>query len=179
MNDISKVELSETQELVRRNQEQGWPDLSEQKRAFALNYILDYNHRNAAQQVGLGAHVGLRTLRDPLVAAFVKHLQDEQATTNFITEDFIRAQYLALIPKLAGEEEVPIVLGDGREIDACKFFPGELTNVIKELAKSTKFYEDGSGQNAPVQVNIDMGALLGSKPEEIQGVTITQEKDNE
>jgi hypothetical protein len=177
MKELAKEELSKTQELVKRNQEMDWPDLSEQKRAFALNYVLHYNHRKAAEEVHLNPDLGLRIVREPLVAAYIKYLQDEQSITNFITEDFVRTQYLNLLPKLMGEEEVAIITGAGDAITECKFFPGEATNVIKELAKSTKFYEDGSGNAAPVQVNIDMGALLGSSIEEVKGVTIEQKEE--
>lgn len=159
-------------ELIDRNIKSNFADLEPQKRAFALSYIVDYNHRRAAQDIGFNADRGISLVRDPLIAAFVKHLQDEFAISNIITSDFVKAQYLALIPKLAGEEEVNLITADGEQVFVRKFHPAALTAVLKELAKSTKFYEDGSGQGGGVNITIDVGALTGEKP--IDGITIDQ-----
>ena len=145
-------------------------NLEPKRRAFALRYILDYNHRKAAEEVGFSADYGITLLREPMIAAMISYLQEETQIANIITTDFVKTQFLNIIPMLAGEVEVPHVLPDGQEKDVKKFFPGELVNVLKELAKSTKFYEDGSGGGGNVNVIIDVGKLLGENVS--QGITV-------
>ena len=160
-------------DIIARNKANGFEDLDHQRKAFALSYASNYNHRDAAEEAGFPPGRGIKLIREPLVAALISHLQEETAMANFVTADFVRAHWLRVIPMLMGEEEVPHVLADGEEVSVKRFFPGELNNVLKELAKSTKFYEDGSGGGGNVNVNIDMGALLGGHP--AQGVTIDHE----
>lgn len=177
-NVIVPLDENINKELIDRNIESNFADLEPQKRAFALSYVIDYDHRRAAMEAGIKPNRGFSLLRDPLVSAFIKFLQDELQISNIITADFIKAQYLALIPKLAGQEDIPIILPDGEQIEGKKFYPGELTNVLKELAKSTKFYEDGSGQGGGVNITIDVGALTGDQTSVamIKGSTIEQVK---
>lgn len=129
---------------IERNKTSNWEDLDPQRKAFALNYVIIYDHRHSAKLAGFSPDSGLRLLREPLLSAYIANLQEEDYITNLITEDFIRVQFLNLIPMLSGQVEVPIVNKDGYSSNVKKFFPGELVSVLKELAKSTKFYENGS-----------------------------------
>lgn len=69
-------------------------------------------------------------------------------------------QWLKLLPKVMGEEEVPIVdVKNGIAFTAKEFNANAAAKVLTELSKSTNFYADGSSNNASVTVNIDLTAL--------------------
>lgn len=167
---------------IARNKREDWPDLTPEKRAFALVYVVNYSHRDAAISVGLPANRGINLIRDPLVAAFIKDIQDKDLIPNLITEDFVRTHMVNLLPKLLGEEEVSLIDKEGEEFSAKKFHAADAVSLLKELAKSTKFYEDGSGGGGGnnVNVNIDLSALLGEDyvPPEY-GITIEHDPDSE
>lgn len=149
--------------LIERNKSNGWEDLDAKRKAFALRYVTDYNHRRAAEESGFSPNSGLGLTREPLLSAFISELQQSNHITNVITEDFIRAQWMNMIPLLMGDVEMPMgVDKDGDQIYGQKFYPAELNNVLKEMAKTTKVYEDGSGDGGNVNVQINMGDLVGN-----------------
>jgi len=129
---------------IDRNKLSNWEDIDPQRKAFALNYVIVYDHRSSAKLAGFSPDSGLRLLREPLLSAYIAYLQEEDYITNLITEDFIRVQFLNLLPMLSGQVEVPVVDSRGTSYNVKKFFPNELVSVLKEMAKSTKFYENGS-----------------------------------
>ena len=140
------LDKEQTEALIERNKAENWPDLLPQRKAFALRYIIDYDHHSAAKETKLNPKYSLKYLREPLTAAYISYLQAESHIQNVITDDFVRTQYLNLLPMLSGQVEVPMVVGkDSDQINAKKFHSTELISVLKELAKSTKFYEGGSG----------------------------------
>jgi len=164
---------------VERQKQLGWSDLDPQLRAFAHEYIIDYNHRRAASETGYPMAKGIQLVRDPLVSAYVQHLQNQNLVSNIITEDFVRSQYLNIIPKLMGDEEVNIVTAMGQELSVKKFHSSELVSVLRELGKSTKFYENGSGQDAGVTINLNLGDVCSDNVNIIDGevVQIETKKD--
>lgn len=137
--------VDELRALIDRNKNNGWQDLDPRERAFALEYLVHYSHRKAAEKAGYSASAGISLIRRPLVAAFIRDLQDHQSVTNIVTEDFVRNLWLTLLPKLMGEEEVPMVTSQGEAFTAKKFHASEVNSVIKELAKSTDFYKAEEG----------------------------------
>lgn len=143
--------------LIARNRENNWPDVTAQERMFAFYYLEDYNHRNAAKRAGYTQGQGIHLLRKPLISEFVAYVQQEYQRRSFIDADFVRAQWLDVLPKLKGEEEIAI-LHEGETTYAHKFHAAETVRALSELGKATKFYEGGSG-NASVQVHINLGAL--------------------
>ena len=155
--------------IIERNKTSGWPDLEPKRKAFAMHYIIDYDARNAAKKAKFAEATGARLIREPLLSAYISELQNEELISNVVTEDFVRTQWLNLIPMLSGQVEVPIVLADGTQVDVKKFHASELNSVLKELAKSTKFYEEGSG-GSQVNVQINVGALLGENAKDITNV---------
>jgi len=161
---LSDKELSTKSEETLPSAEDAWKDLSEKERMFAHHYLLDYNHRKAAQEVGLSPSQGIKWLRKPLISKFISHLQSEAESRSVINKDFLEAQWLQLLPKLAGEEEVDIInLKDGMAFKAKKFHSNEMVAALRELGKSSG-YDQGSGQNAGVHINIDFGALGIDRP---------------
>lgn len=156
--------------LIQRNKQNGWEDLPAQKRAFAMKYIIDYKHRGAAVEVGYSADHGIQLLRDPIVAAYIATLQEIQHTSDIITKDFINANYLQLLEMAMGEVDINMVLPNGDEISAKKTSVSDATNILKELSKSTEYERDTGMKTAPVNIQIDFGAIMnGAPPVVIEG----------
>ena len=153
---------NELNAIIERNKQNGWPDLEPKRKAFAMHYLMGYDHRDAAVKAKFSAEFGKSLTREPLLSAYISELQSQDLISNVVTEDFVRTQWLNLIPILSGQVSVPLgVNAEGEQLEGMQFNAGALNSVIKELAKSTKFYEDGSGQGGLVNVSIDVGALLG------------------
>lgn len=167
---LAEFEEEDTVRLIQRNKEIGWPDIPHQKKAFAHEYILNgYNHREAAKEVGIAASSGIRVLREPLVSAYVAHLQETNFTSQIITKQFVEHQYLELIPFLKGEREIPIVTGSGAEIDACKFHGSELVAVLRDLSKITGYQKEEENNKNLVNIEINFGAVLDNREKVING----------
>lgn len=165
------IPANEHAALIERNKANGWEDLEPKRKAFGMRYVTDYNHRKAAEEAGFSPNSGLALTREPLLSAYIAELQESNFVTNIITEDFVRAQWLNMIPKLMGEEEVMLgVDNDGDQLSGMKFHPSEMGNVLKEMAKTTKIYEDGSGQSGNVNVQINVGDLIGHGEVEVKDV---------
>lgn len=165
-NDIEVLKYS-TEELVKRNQESDWIDLSNQHKAFAFEYVANgYKHIQAAAEVGIAKSGALRTLRTPLVSAFIAHLQEKHFTTQIITKQFVENQYLELIPFLKGEEEVPLVNGQGDSFEALKFHGSELVAVLRDLGKVTGYQQEDEGNKGMVNIQMNFGDVM-NKPEVI------------
>ena len=88
-----------------------------------------------------------------------------------------RWERLSWMSPVPGEEEVAMVDKDGAQFAAKKFHSADATRALVELGKSTKFYADGSGGSASVNISIDLKAL-GIEEKNV-GVTIEGELDNE
>lgn len=167
----NEISLREKQldcnELIARNRENGWPDIEPQHKGFALKYVEQYSIKDAASAVGIGVAKAKELLRQPLVMAYLNDIQDTLAQRSIINRDFINIQWLKLLPKVMGEEEIPIVdVKNGIAFSAKEFNANAAAKVLTELSKSTNFYADGSGGTASVTVNIDLSALGINSPTE-------------
>ena len=155
----SELQLPDYKSLIQQNKDSGWPDVTPQEKMFAFKYLETFKHRDAGEESEFSPNSGLKLLRKPLINAFIAQIQGEYQQRSIVDADFVRTQWLQLLPKVMGEEEVPIVLADGTQIEARKFHAADSTRVLSELSKSTKFYEGGSGGSGNVSINIDLGAL--------------------
>jgi|APSaa5957512535_1039671.scaffolds.fasta_scaffold88524_2 hypothetical protein len=125
-----------TQNLIERNEDNGFEDLTPLKRAFVLELVANgYKHGLAAKAVGADKGHGIRLLRDPLVCAYIKHVQNKQNIQSIISQDFVRGLYLELIPKLMGEESVNTITSTGASVEQKKFHSGEMVSILKDLSK--------------------------------------------
>ena len=154
--------------VIVRNKADNWPDLTAQRKAFAMHYLMDYDHREAAHKAKFSKEYGKVLVREPLLSAYIAELQDQDLISNIVTEDFVRTQWLNLIPILSGQVEVPLgVNADGDQLNGKQFNAGALNATLKELAKTTKIYEEGSGGSGQVNVQINVGALLGDNIKDV------------
>jgi phage terminase small subunit len=162
--------LSNSSEIIARNRESDWPDLDSQRKAFAYFFLEDYNARNAAEKAGFNKNTGSKLLREPLLMAFVNDCQKTLGERSFVNRDFVTMKWLEMLPKVMGEEEIPIINNkDSYAFMAKQFDSAGAAKVLTELSKSTDFYANGSGSTASVTVNIDLGALGMSQEKIVNG----------
>jgi hypothetical protein len=175
---ISKNELDEqvasviaTKSLVDQQAERNWIILEPEEKAFAQEYVINgYDHRNAADKVGYSPNTGLSIKRRPYVAAYIEYLLDRMHASNLVVKGFIDAKLDDLYDMAIGDEEVPLVLGDGSCIDAKKFHGGLALQILQERSKVAGIVKDEKVNQGQVTINIDLGRALGQKDSE--GVTI-------
>ena len=128
-------------ELIKRNQANGWDDLTPVQKAFAYSFLITYDHRQAAVDAGQAASNGIKMLRDPLTAAFINSEQQHQATVGYITKEYIMVQYMNLMPMLMGEVAVPLGSDkEGNQIQARKFDAANMKGVLTEMSKFIEEY---------------------------------------
>ena len=166
---LDAEEMINSAALVDRNRQTGWKDLPEVDRAFAIEYITNgFNHANAAEAVGLTKSSGLRKLRAPLVQGFIAYLQDQRAKASIITREFVEQQYLEILPKLKGEEAVPLVSPQGDAYEAKKFHSGETVSVLRDLSKAAGYTPEEIKGGAVVNVQRNMQGLCGEVEIKVQ-----------
>ena len=147
--------LDELNEQIERNKSDGWLDLSDQQKLFGLSYVETYSIKSSAEIASVSANTASKWLRLPLVLEFINDLQSHLHGRSVITKDFVALQWLKLMPKLLGEEDVSMVDKDGCSFMTKKFHASESVSLLKELSKSTDFY--GATENAtnqPISISI-------------------------
>lgn len=179
--DVPARELTDmgiTSSLIEREKELGFPKLDPQERAFAIEYINNgYDHCSAADKVGRSRNAGRKLLANPLVAAFIKNLQDSIWQESIITHHFIEMKYMELLDMAMGETEIRVITKDGVFEERIT----DISNAVKIVDKMSVMnghseIPDKKGSGG-VTVRIDMNAWLGSQPpeEERVGITIDME----
>jgi hypothetical protein len=144
-------------DLIEEHRETQWKHLDHELKMFAYEYLKDYDHAEAAKLSGVGKKNALKTLRNPLVQAFIQDIMDDRQVSTNITQDYVTTMWMKLLPKLMGEEDVHMVTSSGAVIEEKKFFASESISALREMSKSTKFYEDGSGG-----VNFNLSLAISS-----------------
>ena len=162
MNELA-LESKPSEEVVRWNRENGYPDLSPQERAFARKYMESFNVRTAARDVGLPVSKAHLTLKKPLVGAFIEDLEAQYSERSFLSRELVILEQVELLDKLMGREEVPIVTVKGDKVVAKKFHAMEAVKLLGDLAKQTGASKSSGGEGSAVTVNIDFSALGVSK----------------
>jgi hypothetical protein len=139
----------------------GWPDVTDQQKMFVHKYLIDFNHRKAAEAVGIDPDKAIFTLRDPLVNAYVKYLRRGLEAKELLAREMVAHEWLSILPKLKGEEEVACVTKEGIEVDAKKFHGPELIRALTELSKITGLAPDviQSGGKNGVSITLNFGGL--------------------
>lgn len=120
----------------------GFLSLSQQQRQFAIEFTKCASHLEAADLAGIPREKALRTLRDPLVACFVNYLNQQKEHYSLIDASFIEVQYLGLLGKLMGEEEVACVDKEGTPMTRKIFEGSAAVALLRDLAKISGHYKD-------------------------------------
>lgn len=176
MNELLPVDSTEElSNLIEREMKSGFASLSTQRKAFAHEYIVDYKHRRAAKETGFSANTGIRLVREPLIAAYVEHLQSLQLTNNIITKDFINAQYMVLYEMSIGEVEQHHVLPDGTPMLIKKTELGTAHNILDKMSKSIEYAKDTGNKTAAVSISIDIDGIRGADEAIVVGEIIEHE----
>lgn len=163
---ISKKSLEEEKQA-------DYPSLSNQKRLFAYLYLRDFDHRAAAEEAGFTPALGVKLLREPLLASFINDLKEEHFARIEIDADMVRSIWLQTIPILAGRAPAKRMLKDGTVLEVENFDGPALVAALRELGKMTDVYANGSGDgNTNVVINL---GDLGLTPEQAKSVTIEGE----
>lgn len=126
---------------IEANKNAGWFDLTDQQKMFGMAYVETYVIKSSAEAANVSPNTASKWLREPLILEFINELQSHLNNRSVITKDFVNLQWLKLMPKLMGEEEVAMVDKEGDEFMAKKFHSGEAVGLLKELSKATNFYE--------------------------------------
>jgi hypothetical protein len=141
-------------------------ELSPQERLFCYQYLTDYNHRRAAEEVSLPASKGIHLLRKPAVAHLIKLLSDELIADSLITRDMVQYELLhEYLPRAKGDKEVSGVDRDGVEYTA------KVTNMAA-YGKALDMMAKHSGFTVPEVVK---GGLTININEKALGITIDGE----
>jgi phage terminase small subunit len=137
------MNYEDTNQKIADSKELGYPDLSDAQKQFCMAYVESYTIKRAAKEAGVSSSKASRWLRDPLVLEFIADLQAVLNNRSVISKDFVTIQWLKLMPKLMGEEEVPMI-HKGIAFEEKKFHSNEAVSLLKEISKATNFYGDQS-----------------------------------
>jgi len=162
-------ELIEYSKQVERHRKEGWKNLDPEYVTFALCFVNTSSYVSASDAAGISRPRGKDLLSNPVVRALIADLQKEAHETNIVTEELIRTKLLELLPKLMGEEEIPIVLSNGAMVMERKFFPGEARAALESLGKSIGLGVNEGIKVAPVQVNINLDNLVAQPTVTVDG----------
>ena len=174
------TDVGYSKECIERQKQLGFPNLTDQERGFAIDFIQNgYDHCLSAEKVGKSRSYGKKFLANPIVAAFIKHLQADIWQESIITHHFVEMKYMELLDMAMGEEEIRMVDKDGNE------FRGKLTDItnsvkiIEKMSNMNGHSEKKSkGGEGGVTIKIDMNAFLGSGgPKELGNVGVTIDMD--
>lgn len=147
--------------------------LGPQHRLFCYEYLVDFNHRRAAEAVNLPKSAGLRLLRIPDITKYLKILTDELATESIISRDMVQHELLnEFLPRAKGEKEIHGVDRDGAQ------FTAKITNMAA-YGKGLDMMAKHSGFTLP---EVTQGGLTININHKALGITIegeSEEVDND
>ncbi len=148
-------QLSEFEELAKT--------LDSPHRLFCYEYLVDFDHRRAAEVAQFSPDSGMRLLRKPDVSKYIKLLTDELAHESLISRDMVQHELLhEFLPRAKGEKEVVGVDRDGIA------WSGKVTNMAAH-AKAIDLMSKHSGFTVPETVK---GGLTININHEAMGITI-------
>lgn len=169
LSNIVEMNPKDFNDMVILNRKNGWTDLEPKQKMLAVFYLESYSIAKAAEKTGCSKSWCSAQLRNPLVIEYINDLQNIYANRSFINKDFINMQMLQHLEVVKGEVTAPFCLSDGSQADGKRYDAPQVSKILTELAKSTKFYDDGSGEKAAVTININLAAL-GIEEKEISTV---------
>lgn len=164
---MNSLTPSDLQKAIESEKAADFPSISGKDRMFGIHYVGCYNVKEAASAAGVTKDYGANLLRNPIFCAFVQEVQRGREAVTLISKDFATFHWLKLLPKLMGEEEVPMVDKEGDEFMAKKFHSNEVVAALKEINKMAGVVEEtkskGKGGGA-VSINLNFGNVMGPAP---------------
>ena len=157
------------------NRKNGFLDLPQQHRAFALEYVQSYDLFASADLVGIPRTAARRTLNNPLVRCFIEYLNAEAQYYSLLNKTFIEAQYLSLYAKLIGAEEVEVFdVETGKTISVRNFRAAPAVACLRDMAKMAGMFP----KEGLISVNVGVG-IMGSPLTERQQKLLDSILDDE
>lgn len=154
-----ELELTEESSQQLSELQSAEQELSPQERLFCYEYLVDFDHRRAATTVSRSAASGIKLLRNPKIASFIKLLSDELADNSIISRDMVQYELLhGYLPRAKGESAINGVDRDGVP------WSGKVTNMAA-YGKAIDLMAKHSGFTAPevvaggLTINIDHRAM--------------------
>jgi hypothetical protein len=158
---LAEQELVSTEESSQQLSElqSAEQELSAQERLFCYEYLIDFDHCRAAGAVNRSRNAGIKLLRNPKIARFVKLLSDELADNSIISRDMVQYELLhGYLPRARGDLAINGVDRDGVG------WQGKVTNMAA-YGKALDLMAKHSGFTAPevvaggLTINIDHRAM--------------------
>lgn len=165
---MAEQELASTEESSQPQSElqSAEQELNPQERLFCYEYLIDFDHRRAATAVSRSADAGIKLLRNPKIASFIKLLSDELADNSIISRDMVQYELLhGYLPRAKGESEINGVDRDGVP------WSGKVTNMAA-YGKAIDLMAKHSGFTAPEVV---AGGLTININHKAMGITVEGE----
>lgn len=144
----------ELSKFLAEQRENGFLDLDQNKRLFALEFVQTGSYVESAAKAGVASDTGRRWLKDPLVSCFINYLNQQKEHYSLIDASFVESQYLGLFAKLVGEEEVDIVDKDGLAIRRKKFHASEAVAALRDMAKISGHYKEDVSLNMKLTADL-------------------------
>lgn len=152
---------------IERERVAGFPTLSLLHQQLAVDFALTgVSFYALAKAHELELRDVVRMFGHPLMRALVTDLQKEYAQHRLINAQWVEAQIIRNMPKLEGDEPIPVVTKDGDQVMRNKYHAKELVSIFKAFGGNEDQKKMGG-----VHVTIDFGAL-GVSMEPQAGVTI-------
>lgn len=156
--DILLTNLDGLNTRIKRNREEGWPDIPEHVKLMCMVYVQEYSISAASKASKIGVTKAKTLLRNPLIAAYLKTLQEIYGARSVIDRDFVAVQWMKLLPMVMGEEAVNYVSQHGETMQLKKFHASEAVRALTEISKATDFFNDAmdSGDAQPLNIQFNV-----------------------
>jgi len=148
-------------ELVETNRQNGFQDLSDKKKAFAIFYVTEgYSIERSAKEVDVCLMTGYKYKRDPLTAAYINDLMDKYLAESVVNKQTLDS-YLDNLEDLAlGRVDTHDMTADGDQKQGKVFHPALALKIYQERARLHEVVKDDSKGSGSVSVTINMGGML-------------------
>ena len=133
--------------------------LSIQEQAFAYQYMVGYDYIRAAKEAGMPQAQGKRLTTSSHIARFIGQMQKQDAVHDLITRDFVEKQYIRILPKLLGEERVPLVVNGFAE-EHFLFQAAPALTALRDMQKTTDFQKQKDADDSNVTVTVNIANLV-------------------
>lgn len=171
MSDLTKLLMSESVDipkLVERNRSEGYPDLTPQLKAFAIEYVQCLNHMEAAESIGLSRGRGIRLMRNPLVSAMIQDMQAKMATRAIITREYIESENLELNDIAMGRADTFLLTRDGDVVKEKVHNLPVARAVQADMAKNAGIQNIVIADKGAVSISINLSSLGVSHEVEVE-----------
>lgn len=156
----------QSDDVLKYNRLNNWPDLPAQAQLFVHKYI-DEGIVAACKHLSITKSAGLRILRDRLVNAYFKHIEDTLVSATLINQSFVELNLLETLEQANGEVDIPHVTKDGDVVMAPSVNLTAKVQVLRDMQKLAGM--DKGVDKGLTSIKIDMDAFTGKSQVEIKG----------